>query len=545
MHPKLVTAIRGAGLIAVVLISLYGAAARPDWTLAILFGVLPLVAFLWLIISGFFGYGAARRSDWVGLVPFCVALGVREIFTLHSVQEIEIQFAQGPIGRHSVVYPLLQMFFLPLVRDPQWFTMHMNGVFGAVACLSLYLFVRHRFASRTAAFLCALFLAVHPLVARFSPTDGPYALCLATWFSGLALLSVRPLDARSMFSGSALLGIAATTRMEGSIYLIASLLILDPRGLIDGVRRHRGVAGCACLVVAVQIAVQMAVLLRFHLAGGTPLSALIPSSELLFYVAVWPAPYNDHVFMWLVLLGAASGVLRTHRLGLVAYLAMLVVLAPLAESVWSTVALHRLIPACAVQTIVAGIGAYSLTAWLPATNRWRLVAVVPGVLAALYIFVEHRSDLTRPYVFTEEYDLVRRHLAPGGVPAADCTLMTLSAIVPQDIDIHDFGQVVPGVRILDCRRADCVAALSRGGCFYYVRSAAAYFHPAGVPASCAAVGASLACLNEPSASFEKSVELQPVDLRTIDLLHTFPDRWQNYPARAEVGLFRVRSKAAP
>jgi hypothetical protein len=104
-------------------------------TLAIYLGVFALVAFLWLTLCGFFGYGSVNRGDWVGLMPFVVAVAVREFFTRHSVQEIEIQFAQGPVGRHSLVYPLLQMFFAPLVDDAQAFTMHMNGVLGGLACL--------------------------------------------------------------------------------------------------------------------------------------------------------------------------------------------------------------------------------------------------------------------------------------------------------------------------------------------------------------------------------------------------------------------------
>src|SRR5207302_10722597 len=107
-------------------------------------GIASLAGFLWLALCGSFTFASARRADWVGLVPFAVALGVREGLTVHSLQDFEAQFAQGPIGRHSVVYPLLQMFFAPVVADPQSFTMRMNGVLGSLACLALYLFVRQR-----------------------------------------------------------------------------------------------------------------------------------------------------------------------------------------------------------------------------------------------------------------------------------------------------------------------------------------------------------------------------------------------------------------
>jgi hypothetical protein len=48
-------------------------------------------------------------------------------------------------------------------------------------------------------------------------------------------------------------------------------------------------------------------------------------------------------------------------------------------------------------------------------------------------------------------------------------------------------------------------------------------------------GAGLTCMSEPNASFEKSVEVQPIDVRTIDILHTFPERKPNRPEKAEVG----------
>ena len=61
-----IAALRIAGLIAVIVIviSLHGRV--PIGNAFIFLGVLPLAAFLWLTVSGFFGYGDARRGDWVG-----------------------------------------------------------------------------------------------------------------------------------------------------------------------------------------------------------------------------------------------------------------------------------------------------------------------------------------------------------------------------------------------------------------------------------------------------------------------------------------------
>src|SRR4029077_10728841 len=100
---------------------------------------------LWLVVTGSFGVPSVGREDWIALVPFAVALVVREVLTLHSIEEIGIHFWAGRApNRHSFVQPLFEMFMVRFARDPQSFAMHVNGVLGAVASLPLYVFVRQR-----------------------------------------------------------------------------------------------------------------------------------------------------------------------------------------------------------------------------------------------------------------------------------------------------------------------------------------------------------------------------------------------------------------
>jgi hypothetical protein len=473
---------------------------------------------------------------------------VREIGTRHSLQEIVVYFARGPIGRHSVVYPLLQMFFAPLTGDLQRFVMHMNGVLGALACLPLYLFVRQRTGSRTAGVLCALFLAVHPVVARFSPTDGPYAFLVAAWFAGLALLSAPDVDGRGLFAGAALLGIAATCRVEGFLMLPASLLLLDVRALLAAAHRHLGGAALGLAALALLAAVQIYFVFPFHLQGPTPPSALIPDFAPLVADAVYPMVYNDPLFAALVLVGAAAGLSGApYRVGAGAYAAMLLVLAPVVRSGDWILSMHRMVPTCALQTIAAGIGAWRISTWISALSAGRIPAVAPGAVAALVILARHRAELSEQYVFTHEYEIARTHLAPASKAADGCTLLTCNQI-GEDVDIHDFGHVLPGMRVLDCRRDDCLSPVKDGGCFYYMRSAGCYFHFEGIPAPCEESGATpagdrIACLNAPAASVERALSLEPVEMRSIDVLATFSDRRGRYPRTAEVGLFRVRPRA--
>jgi hypothetical protein len=540
--PVMAAVIRGAGLVAIVLVVLGGTSTLGSGVLsraAIWFGVAGVAGLFWLTVTGFFGYGSASRTDRIALLPFAVALVLREGFTLHSVEGIEIQFARGPIGRHSVVYPLLQELYTPLASDPHAFTMHLNGVLGALACLPIYLFVRQRLASRTAGFLCALFLAIHPLVVRFAPTDGPYSLLLASWFTGLALLSGPTLDAPALAGGILLLGIAATVRIEGSVIWLASLLLLDVGALSDAFRRHRVTTLCSVAAAAGLGAAQMYFVLGFN-AGNFPAAPTLLS--MISFVT-----QSGGLLAALTALGALSGMVTRRWLGLRAFVSMLVVVAPVAYSRHAT-GLHRFVPACALQAMVAGIGAYTLTAWLPVTPRRRWAAAVPGVLAALGILVQHRGELTKPYVFTEEYDLVRTHLRPEGILAADCTLLTFNHGAGGDRDLHDFAQVATDMPVLGCTETDCLDGLACGGCFYYVRSVACYFREGGVASECASgttgAGDQADCLNETAASFERSVKLDPVEVRTIDVLGTFAEFGRNYPPRVEIGLFRVHPKQA-
>jgi hypothetical protein len=335
-----------------------------------------------------------------------------------------------------------------------------------------------------------------------------------------------------MVGGALLLGIAATTRIEGVVYLLASLLMLDLRVLAAGLRRHPVAGAFSLLGVAGLGALQMYFVLQFNF-GNCP---QLPTLEAMLS----PLEYGGDLVTALVIVGVLSGFLLRRHLGLRAGIAMLLVTVPVAFSAFP-IALHRFVPVFALQAMIAGLGAHALTAWLPATRRWRSITALPGILLACFMFLEQRGHLEKPYVFTEEYDLVRRHLAPRGVPVKDCALMAFKPTM--DTDLHDFAQVVPHTRLIECNSTDCTKALIEGGCFYYVRSATCYFHADGQAAACAPTGnRSRTCLSEPCEAFESSARLELVEVRTLDLWDTFGESHWNYPQWAEIGLFRVYPK---
>ena len=217
--------VRAAGVLAIVALLPYepmppGAPGNRQWVeanLPVVASVLPVTVFVWLWLSGQFGWGSPRRSDWPALLVFLLALGLREGYARHGIQELEIYFYWDSFfHRHSVVHPLLQMFLQPLAADPYRLMMHVNGVLGSFATLPLYLFVRQRTNDVNAALLVALFFAVHPIIVQMAPTDGPYSLLLAAWFSGLALLSADEIGPRQLFGGVVLPPPAAPRALSSS-----------------------------------------------------------------------------------------------------------------------------------------------------------------------------------------------------------------------------------------------------------------------------------------------------------------------------------------
>ena len=513
-----------------------------------LIGILALMTFLWLAVSGYFGYGSPSREDWPALVVFLLALGIREGYARHAIEEIEIHFFYGGfLNRHSVVYPLLEMFLQRLARDPYLFMMHVNGILGALATLPLYLFVRQRTNSRMAAGLVATFFAVHPIIVQMAPTDGHYSMVFFTWFSGLALLTAKDIGARQLFGGAALLGIAATCRAEGTLYMAASLLLIDVRALLGAVRRHVAAAtlsGCAVLGL---VAVHVYFCFPVHIPQGQHLPNIgtFTLSDV-FRAGLVSDDYNDRIFVELVAVGALAGLVnRRLRIGLGAALGTLVVVWPVSmTTTGGFTILHRMVPVCALQAIAAGVGAAWITSWLPARIRHHWATAIPALTVALYLFVMHRHEVRDPNAVTDEFWMLRNHLAPGGAVNTECTLLSVGRLM--DTDIHNFSQVLPGMTTAHCEQEDCVRRVSDAGCFYYLRSLNCYFAEVETPPECqdrgrTPAGDLFACIDPECARLEHALERSPVEERTVDmyaLFHGLAEQPQ-WPRTADIGLYRV------
>jgi hypothetical protein len=520
-----------------------------DWLSSnalILFGVLPLVAFLWLAVSGTFGYGSPRREDWPALVAFALALGIREGYARQGIAELELYFFYGAYPmRHSIIHPLLQMFLQRLFTDPYVVIPHVNGVLGSLAVLPLYLFVRQRTQSQMMAFLVATFFAVHPILVQMSPTDGPYALLTFTWFLGLVLLTADDIRGAQLFGSAGLLGIAATCRAEGLLFPLASLLLIDVRALLAAAGRHLGAATVsACLLLGL-VTVHMYYCLGAHVPAGETLPSFGDLSAWdILRAGLFSLDFNHPVFVALVALGMLAGLVdQRMRLGLGAALASVLVAWPISPmQTTAFMVIHRMVPVCSLQAIAAGVGAAWITGWLTSRGVKPVVAAIPALGLALSVFAEDRHTIRNPNAVTDEFWMLRNHLAPDGAVKTGCTLLSVGR--PMDTDICDFAQVVPGMKTMRCEFEDCARLVSDGGCFYYLRSLNCFHAEAGLPAQCLARGRTpegdlVPCMDPRCVELERALALEAVEERTVDFRNVFHGLPHSWPDFADIGLYRV------
>jgi hypothetical protein len=548
--------IRLLGLLAIVALSPYRSPTLPaqlgDWLDAntvVLIGVLPLFAVLWLAISGYFGYGSARREDWPALVVFVVALALRLGFARHGVEGNVLHFGRGGFDSHSIVYAFYLLFLHPLARDPFKLQIRTNAVLGALAVLPLYLFIRQRTGSRTTAVLVATFYAVHPILLQMAPTDSPYSLCFATWFTGLALLSNAEIGGRQLIGSASLLGIAATCRPEGGLFLAASLLLIDVRALLGAVRRHLSAAALSVVVVLGLLAAEIYFIFSSHMGGSQRLPVDPFTIDAALKAGLWSTDYNDILVVILVIVGAVAGLVNgRQRIGLGAAVGALVVVWPFCGTTYGGyIILHRLSAACALQSIAAGVGAAWITSWLPAKLREHSVSALPALMVAPYLLMGHWHEIHDPHGLSEEFWMLRNNLAPGGDVREECKLVWVGRSM--DTDIHNFEDVVPGMEGIRCQERDCLADIAKGGCFYYMRGLNCFYSEELTKPECrqhgkTSSGGYMDCIDPECVRVETSLELDLVEQRTVDVQSiwnyergTPPE--PHFPIAADVGLYRV------
>ena len=328
---------------------------------------------------------------------------------------------------------------------------------------------------------------------------------------------------------------------------MASTLLIDVRPPLAAARRYLAAASAAAAVLLLLLGVHVYFSFPVHFPAGSRLPNIgIVTLDQVRRTGLFSLDFNDRLFVALVLLGAAAGLVsRRLRIGFGAALATLVVGWPVSMATTGYTVLHRLVPTVAMQTIAAGAGAALLGAWLP-----RRLRLAPGLAGAAYLLAAYAHDLRAPNAVTEEFWMLRNHLAPGGAVRRECKLLALGR--PMDTDIHDFAQVLPGITMHYCEREDCLAAAAAGGCVYYLRSLNCFFSEIQAPPQCiergrTATGDILPCLDPRCAELEKTLLLAPVEERTTDVHPVFhgPPGHPQWPRVADIALFEVNGVREP
>lgn len=536
--------LRVLGLAAIAWVLPYRPATGPLAWLEVneefLFVVLPIMAFLWVTVTGQFGWAGASRSDWPVLGALTAALASRELLTLHSIEELLIHFYSNTLrGRHSFVHPSVNLFAQSLGGDPYGAAMHFNGALGAAATLPLYLFVRHRSGTRVAAASVAALFALHPLVVRFAPTDGPYSLLFVLWFAGLAFLSDPGGCPSSAVAGAVLLGLASVCRQEGFVILAISLLLLDPSLLWRRVRNHPHHAACAAASVVALLAIQYVTIVRPNTEPGAwlPAHQRIHPGEIL-EAAFGLTPLTDRVLAAVLPVGVLAGILdRRLRFAVGAMFGACIFVMPFGSAyAGGYAAFHYYVPCAALQAIVAGAGAAWTGDMLSRRLSVRALSHAPGLVVAASLFAAGRAILPRENAISEEFDLLRRNLAPAGHVDHSCALVSITSFRSGDVDIQNLEAVVPGApvglcNLYDCSdlvRTPCVRYLRSIGCWYSDEATLSEHEQAGMPA-----------LSPFCARMEQALHLTAIEERLVEprdywlMDHGFA-RWP-----VTIGLYRV------
>ena len=153
--------------------------------------------------------------------------------------------------------------------------------------------------------------------------------------------------------------------MEGTLYLVASVLLLDQRAVLRSLRTHP--------LATLLSATMMGMLIGGHWFYGLPRypngSIVLNPKALPMDVLDWESFHEallgqvryDPTYTALIAAGVVAGLAdRRLRIGLGAGLGSLILILPVTQSGDAGIlTLHRWVPVYGLQTVAAGVGAFS------------------------------------------------------------------------------------------------------------------------------------------------------------------------------------------
>lgn len=471
--------VRGAGIAVILFLVTRGPCDPTCWMRAMAFVAL---TFAWLFATGGFGLAGLCADDRRIAPVVALALFVRLFLVRLGNSEIRVYvptttFAGGwLVDKHSVLYDAWMAVFMSLWGPSRPAFMLVNAVVGALAVVPLYLFVSRRFEDRLAGCMAAIVFSVHPLIARYAATDAHYSMILFFFFSGLAFLAdVR--GWRELFAGLVCLGIAAALRIEGAAYVGLALLLPRWRPIITLIRRDRrmqlATLSGLCLLSALTLGnfawkrSEWGAELNDSLDWVTRLTSAFhgPFRMWSFGPLLDLTHAGDGLILALFWLGVAAAILgRRFRAGLlvVAAAVILTKFVLRADSPIRSVE-HRFNVVWALQTVVAGIGMGWLSELVPAWRKLLAVGLAAGVI--VIVLASHARELRHPYEFNTEYELVEGYVE-AAKSSGPCRLLYFN---DGDMGLNNPGDIVLGVKAVNCADEDCAAQVSQGGCLYVLK----------------------------------------------------------------------------
>jgi hypothetical protein len=160
-----------------------------------------------------------------------------------------------------------------------------------------------------------------------------------------------------------------------------------------------------------------------------------------------------------------------------------------------------------------------------------------GLIWALNVFASHAGEIGSPNAVSEEFWMLRNHLAPRGIVDTRCTLLSFEPQV--DSDIRHFSQVLPGMTTIQCERQDCARLASEDGCFFFLRPIGCYSFESGTRPECLEHGRpTLPCIQPRCFQLEGELQLSAIEEHTVDAEAMFGNSpW--LPKKLDIGLYRV------
>jgi len=510
-----------------------------------------VLTFAWLLATGTFGLATVRRDDWLLAPILALALIVRLTLVRPGNSEITLYFPVAGFDggwfadKHSMVYDAWKAAFVSL-----WGSSHaefavLNGVVGALAVVPLYLFVRHRFDDRLAAALAAVLFSVHPLIARYAPTDAHYSLILLFLFCGLAFLADGR-DWQQVFAGLVCLGIAGGLRMEAGAYAAVSLLLVRWRVILSRLRSESSVraAALAGSLLAIALTIGNFATKRSswgpevtqHADWGAPITALLGGPYQRWFVGPLfdSAQAGDGLLVMLFWVGVlASVVAYRFRVGLLAVVAAVVLSTVVLHAdvvTWPAVA-RRFNVVWALQCVVGGVGIAWLLEFLPARRSQHAAAAALACGIAAIIPAWHLAELRREYAFNTEYDLVRNYVEARR-DSAPCTLFYFN---DGDLGLNNPADVVLGVEARNCAEQDCMPHVREGKCRYLLK---------GIGCALRGTAPELRqgrALKDLCDEFLAAVRTRPLAERSVDFVEAYgaPAPAGKFPPSGQIGIYEV------